>query len=83
MTLLSTKDLVKLANACRKAGIKTFKSEGIEFTLTDEIPEKVIKGKKGLEAAESSQPTNEELPYESLLHWSVMGLDEEKSENES
>ena len=43
MALPTPKELLKLANACRKAGIVQFKGDGIEFTLTDSRP---IKSKK-------------------------------------
>lgn len=35
---LDPKELKKLADACRKAGIKSYKSGDVEFTLTDEPP---------------------------------------------
>lgn len=38
MGQLSPKELKKLAAACRAAGIRHYKADGVEFTLTDEAP---------------------------------------------
>lgn len=35
---MSPKEIKKLADACRKAGIKSFKNSEVEFTLSDTIP---------------------------------------------
>lgn len=35
---MDTKQLKKIAKACRDAGIKHYKCEEFEFTLTDELP---------------------------------------------
>lgn len=35
---LDPKELKKLADACRKAGIKQYEADGIKFTLSDEPP---------------------------------------------
>lgn len=35
---LDPKELKKLAKACREAGIKSYKADGIEFTLSDQAP---------------------------------------------
>ncbi len=42
---MSPKELKKLAAACRAAGILTFKNSEVEFTLSDEPPVKITKGK--------------------------------------
>lgn len=71
MSLPDVKALKRLADACRKAGIKTFKGEGIEFTLTDYVLESNYKKTK--RKTQSSQDTilNDTLPEESLLFWST------------
>lgn len=47
MALPTPKELLQLAKACRKAGIVTFKGEGVEFTLADK-PSKSIKKTKSV-----------------------------------
>lgn len=74
MALPDSKELIKLANACRKAGIKHFKGDGIEFTLTDDLP--ITKPKHVQKQQEEHVDpfqgfTSDELPYEALLNWSV------------
>jgi hypothetical protein len=78
--LPNAKELAKLAAACRKAGIQTFKGGGIEFTLSDSAPAPKST-KKAAQEESTKEPTNEDLPYEQLLHWSVMGIDEEKADS--
>ena len=73
MQLPDLKELKKLADACRKAGIKHFKSNDFEFTLTDDIP--VSNYKKRKVAAEVSAPApsifeTDTLTEEQLLNWS-------------
>lgn len=43
MPLPTPKELLKLAKACRKAGIVEFKAEGIEFTLASAVPPRIVK----------------------------------------
>jgi len=73
------KELKKLAAACRKAGIKHYKSaSGMEFTLSDDFQEPVraAKGTKQAPAAPQA-PTADTLfkgdapSEEDLLFWSV------------
>ncbi len=73
MNFPDAKKLKKLADACRKAGIKSFKSPEFEFTLTDELPERKPRGK----AAPKPQYTQDDvkvegaLSEEDMLFWSV------------
>lgn len=74
--LPDAKELKKLANACRKAGIKTFKGAGFEFTLADEAP--ATAKPRGLPAVKAAvaAPQTEEIPSDAptgddLLFWSV------------
>lgn len=60
------KALKQLADVCRKAGIKTFKGFGFEFTLADELPQKRAKSPGGAHtqgAVESDEPSAEELMF--------------------
>lgn len=70
-------DLKKWASACRKAGIKSFKGEGFEFTLTDDQPLSYYKRRKlKSNPAASSLITPQEmietdtLTEDQLLFWS-------------
>lgn len=69
------KTLKKLADACRKAGIETFKGFGFEFTLSSSAPLSNYKTKK---AAQPSYSGLTDPPFESdslseddLLFYSV------------
>jgi hypothetical protein len=77
MTLPSAKEIAKLAAACRKAGITTFKGGGIEFTLSEKAPEtKAAKKAELTGESNPAAPKSEELSYEQLLGWSITGLEE-------
>lgn len=80
MSFPNAKELKKLADSCRKAGIKHFKSGDLEFTLADDAPVSNYRKK----ATPVSKPTSQgqdndqividdELTQEQLLMWSVMG----------
>lgn len=71
---MSPKELVKLAAACRKAGIKHYKTADFEFTLTDEIPLSPYKAKKQAVVSASSEDDFESdaLTDDQLLNWSVV-----------
>lgn len=82
MDLPNLKQLQKLAQACRKAGIRTFKGYGFEFTLDDaptKAPRAAAKGAHNFPdtAFESDSPTPEEL-----LFWSAAGIPESNPEDE-
>ncbi len=78
MPLPNAKELVKLANACRKAGISTFRGDGIEFTLTQAIPVAKASKKSIQEALQAAnEPVeSDEIGYDALLNWSVIPHDE-------
>lgn len=86
MTLPSAKDLKKLADSCRKAGIKHFKSGDLEFTLSDEAPVSNYKKAnkmatpKPASADDGIDPnfTSDDLTQEQLLMWSVGATTEEQ-----
>lgn len=66
MSLPSAKELKKLAAACRKAGIKHFKTGEIEFTLTDVEPTSYPK----MKAARSQEPLpNQDSPVRVQDSW--------------
>lgn len=76
--LPNAKELKKLAEACRKAGICSFKGYGVEFTLSEQIPAKRSRN-RGMRPAASAQPSQEDtspfasdtLSEEELLFFSV------------
>lgn len=82
MTLPSAKEIAKLAAACRKAGIQTFKGGGIEFTLSDSLPAPKTPKKvmAAMQEAASAPVESEELSYDQLLSWSIPSQDDEKTE---
>lgn len=65
------KQLKKLADACRKAGIKSFKSPQFEFTLSDELPEPKKQQMLPLTEEKGGFPEPSE---EELMFWSVGGI---------
>lgn len=85
---MSPKDLISLAKTCRKAGIKHYKSEEVEFTLTDESPISQYKkrlNKKSLNpetlqlvADQIESDGWENLSLEQKLNWSSDSLIEEE-----
>lgn len=88
MSLPDIKALKKIADACRKAGIKHFRSNDFEFTLSDDAPVKRARRAKGgapqIKAShlddgkvETSEPSSEEL-----LFWSSNPSGTLESDNE-
>ncbi len=81
------KQLAKLAKECRKAGIKSFKGFGMEFTLTDEAPKSVYKQSKMAQDQSKSFYTDAEakietdaISDEALLFWSSQGIPVEETQ---
>jgi len=72
---MNPKDLKKLADACRKAGIKHFKNADIEFTLADDAPVSNYKKRTAppltQDVATPSDLMNSQMSDEELLYWSV------------
>lgn len=79
MDLPSPKELKKLADACRKAGICSFKGAGIEFTLTEEAPASRSRKRRGAAPKAPAMPqfednspfTSDALSDEDALFWSI------------
>lgn len=77
MILPSNKELKRLANACRRAGIKSLRCEGFEFTLSDYLPEKRTKSAQKaptggeLKSVIDQDFETEELTQDQLLMWST------------
>lgn len=81
---MDLKALKKLADTCRKAGIKHYKCNDFEFTLSDEGP--ISNYKKRSAQKTSAEPTQPEglisadnLTEEQLLFYSVAGINPEES----
>lgn len=85
MSLPDAKTLKKFADACRKAGIKSFKSPEFEFTLTDEPPvsnyKKAKTAKDDLATSAMDDFKSEALSEEALLFWSAADLNNEAVES--
>jgi len=73
MSDLDTKSLKKLADVCRKAGIKSFKNGQFEFTLTDSIPESNYKKAKKAAVSISDSPIDDDsLTQDQILFYSAL-----------
>lgn len=78
MSLPDYKALSKLASACRKAGIKSFKNAEFEFVLTDEAPQSAYKRrmlnqpkvKEAYAPASAALIETDTLTEDQLLFWS-------------
>ncbi len=76
MSLPDAKALLKLAKACRAAGIVSFEGEGIKFTLSEQAPENRRKSRaKAVTVSPADLGPNEvesdDLSPEALLFWST------------
>lgn len=81
---LDLKALKKLAAACRKAGIKTYKSADFEITLSDDMPTTPYKLKSKKASSNTTvqnleEVETEQLTQDQLLFYSVR-LDEENDQ---
>lgn len=68
---MTPKELLKLASACRKAGITTYRCGDIEFTLGVTEQSKVVNQDK---ADIQGAVTSDEPSDDDLLMWSVMDV---------
>lgn len=81
MTKDDLKTLEKLAKLCRKVGIKTFRNESVEFTLSESEPIAIRKSrtekKESPKYAELEQAIQERvLTEEEMLFWSSTAVGE-------
>jgi hypothetical protein len=75
------KELKKLIKMCRELGVKSYKGDGFEFTLTDEAPVKETLKTYTQNESISTNFESDEPSIESLLFWSAG--DEPTSEEDS
>lgn len=80
---MDLKSLKKLAELCRKVGIKTFKNSDIEFTLSDDQPIAIVKRSRKTSKnddntvlADESNTELNSLTEEQMLMWSSSPLSE-------
>ena len=76
---MDPKQLKKLAAACRAAGIKHFKCNDYEFTLSDELPVPARKGNK-VDHGVTDHVETESLTETQLLFYSVHEENEEATQ---
>lgn len=88
---MSPKELKALAKACRAAGIKTFKNQEVEITLSDETPVSNYKKRVAKSPAAKTQELKadtiesdgwDSLTYEQKLNWSADSFLESLESNE-
>jgi hypothetical protein len=85
---MSPKEIKKLADACRRAGIKSFKNAEVEFTLSDVLPTTHTRSKRGnkstiaqdLEQPDAIINNEDDLSEEELLFWSSPKLISEENQ---
>lgn len=75
---MTAKELKKLVKACRQAGIKTYKGDGVEFTLSDEAPSPPIRRSAKNSQSSTSITVDKDfetdaLTEEQLLFYSATG----------
>jgi hypothetical protein len=66
---MTPKELLKLANACKKAGIRHFRQGDIEFTFGEEEQPIVVNSNK---AQVQGAVTTDSLSETDLLFWSTV-----------
>ena len=71
---MTPKELKKLVKLCRDMGVKSYKGEGFEFTLTDEAPvktpHKAFINSAGVQTDDIESDT---LTPEQIMWWSAVG----------
>lgn len=88
MSLPDHKALKRLADACRKAGIKTFKNADFEFTLTEDAPlSNYVRKKRSIRPEEdtgvdSATFKTDTLTDDQLLFWSLSETPESKPDDQ-
>lgn len=69
---MTPKELIKLAQACRRAGIKHYRCGDIEFTLDELDTTPVSKASQSEEDVQGKIETPDEVSDQDLLFWSVL-----------
>lgn len=74
----TSKELKKLADACRKAGITSFKGGGIEITFSDNPAPTATRRRRAASAPQETPAAegpfkSDTLSEEELLFWSIGG----------
>lgn len=72
---MTPKELKQLVKICREMGVKNYKSDKFEFTLSDEAPAKPVKTKSKSQAVESTSSDkieSDSLTAEEMLFWSAV-----------
>lgn len=88
LSLPDHKALKRLADACRKAGIKTFKNADFEFTLTEDAPlSNYVRKKRSIRPEEDTGVDSETfktdtLTDDQLLFWSLSETPESKPDDQ-
>jgi glutamine synthetase len=79
---MNYKELKKIADACRKLGIKHYKSAEFEFTLSDSAPQSNYKKQKTKSYTDDDSEIRVEdtISDEDLLFWST--VEESTAKNE-
>lgn len=75
MALPSPKELKRIAKACREAGIKTFKADGLELTFSDSFELPKLK-ETSVERYASDMIPTDEMSDEDKLFWSVGNVED-------
>lgn len=73
---MTEKQLQKLIKTCRKLGVKSYKGDGFEFTLSDNEPIKSSRKKQSVKsapAADNEEFESDSLTTDQLLMWSASG----------
>lgn len=74
MKIDSVRQLDRLMAVCRKRGVTAIKIDGIEFTLTEELPQRPLRRSTMLQDASNSPiETPDTLSQEDLLFYSASG----------
>lgn len=82
MNFPNAKEIKKLADACRKAGITHFKCGDYEFTLGDKPEPETKKAREMIADPSSNTIQTDSISEEALLFWSSGGAEAETTEGD-
>ena len=85
MSNIDYKAIKKLADVCRKSGIKHYKDANFEFTLADDLPETKKEARKNWDLSGKADESinNDALSEAELLFWSTGNMSETTDETAS